>query len=86
MDQSDQGARTEETKLVDEMAQLKEQVAEQNSLTRMFIRGIVYGIGFVIGSAVIATIIIGLLGPFLADVPWVRDTFRAGEDILPGSR
>lgn len=72
----------EEKEMIEEMAELKEEVAKQNSLSWMFVRGLVYGIGFVIGSAIVATIIIGLLGPWFADIPWVRDTFRAGEDLL----
>jgi hypothetical protein len=73
----------EQEKLIEEMTELKEQVADQNSLPKMFVRGIVYGIGFVIGSAVIATILIGIFGPLVSDIPWVQDTFRAGRDILP---
>lgn len=73
----------EQEKLIEEMAELKEQVAEQNSLPKMFVRGIVYGIGFVVGSAIIATILVGIFGPLVADIPWVQEVFRAGRDILP---
>ena len=74
--------KDEQGQLIEEMAELKEEVAQQNSLSWMFVRGMVYGVGFVIGSAIIATILIGLFSPWLADIPWVRDTFETGEALL----
>lgn len=74
--------KDEQQELIEEMSELKEEVAQQNSLSWMFVRGMVYGVGFVVGSAIIATILLGLLGPWFADIPWVRDTFRAGEELL----
>jgi hypothetical protein len=42
----------------------------------------VYGIGFFIGSAIIATIIIGFLSPWIVQIDWVRDSFVRGVEIL----
>jgi len=48
----------------------------------MFSVGIVYGIGFFIGSAIIATIALGVFGPFFAQIPWVHDSFVTGATLL----
>lgn len=61
---------------------LNQQVARQNSLPRMLVVGIVYGIGFFIGSAIIATILFGILGPWFAQFGWVRNAFETGASML----
>lgn len=48
----------------------------------MLLSGIVYGVGFFIGSAVIATIALGLFGPWVGQIPWVRDAFVTGGALL----
>jgi hypothetical protein len=65
-----------------EIAKLTEEMVKQNSLIRAFGRGLVYGIGFFIGSAIIATIIIGFLSPWIVQIDWVRDSFVRGVEIL----
>lgn len=61
---------------------LNAQVARQNSIPRMFAVGIVYGIGFFVGSAIIATIALGVFGPWFAQIPWVRSAFETGTSLL----
>lgn len=48
----------------------------------MFTAGIVYGVGFFVGSAVIATIAFGILGPWVGQIPWVRNAFETGVSLL----
>lgn len=48
----------------------------------MFVVGIVYGIGFFVGSAIIATIALGILGPWFGKIPWVHSAFETGVSLL----
>lgn len=62
---------------------LNKQVRRQNSLGRMFVAGIIYGIGFFIGSAIIAIIALGIFGPWFAEISWIRSAFESGAALLP---
>lgn len=67
------------------LAELKEMnraLERQNSLLHMLAVGIIYGIGFFIGSAILATIIFGILGPLFAGVPWVRSAYEQGNSLI----
>ena len=68
--------------IIKHLEMLNRQVARQNSVPRMFVVGIVYGIGFFVGSAIIATIALGILGPWFAQIGWVRSAFEAGTALL----
>jgi len=72
----------EHTKIIELLEKLNAQTARQNSISRMFAVGIVYGIGFFIGSAIIATIALGIFGPWFAEIPWVRAAFTTGVSLL----
>lgn len=52
--------------VIEQLEKLNEETAKSHSLKRQFLVGIVYGVGFVVGSAIIATMIIGLFGPLLS--------------------
>ncbi len=54
------------------------QLARQNSVKRVFYVGVVYGVGFFVGSAIIATIALGILGPYVGKISWVRNAFETG--------
>ncbi len=69
-------------KIIENLELLNRQVARQNSFARMLVVGIVYGIGFFIGSAIIATIALGILGPWFAQIPWIRAAFETGLSLL----
>ena len=60
---------------------LNKKVAEQNTVRRIFVTGIIYGIGFFIGSAIIATIAFGVLSPWFGKIDWVRDNFERGASM-----
>ena len=68
--------------IVDLLEELNRQVAKQNALGRMFLVGIIYGIGFFIGSAIIATIALGVFGPWFGEIPWIRSAFETGASLL----
>jgi len=65
-------------KIIDELIKLNEKVERQLSFGRMFYVGIIYGVGFFIGSAILATIALGVLAPIFGDIPFVHDIFTRG--------
>jgi len=72
----------EHREIVEHLEKINEQLAKQNSLKRMFAIGIVYGVGFFLGSAIIATILLGFLGPWFAQISWIRNSFETGASIM----
>ena len=72
----------EQNTIIGQLQMLHKEVAKQNSLSWMFLTGIVYGIGFFIGSAIIATIALGVLGPWIGEIPWVQNAFTTGQHLL----
>ncbi|OGG78223.1 hypothetical protein A3A36_01820 [Candidatus Kaiserbacteria bacterium RIFCSPLOWO2_01_FULL_52_12b] len=68
--------------IVELLEMLNGQVARQNSLPRMFVIGIIYGIGFFVGSAIIATIAFGVFGPWFGQFAWIRNAFETGASLL----
>lgn len=54
----------------------------QESIRHLVTTGIIYGIGFFIGSAIIATIALGILGPIFGKILWVGENFERGAAIL----
>ena len=67
--------------ITEQLQMLNAKIAEQNSVKHIFMKGIIYGIGFFIGSAIIATIALGTLSPWLAKIDWVRTTFERGASL-----
>jgi len=70
-----------EQKIIEHLETLNRQIARQNSFPRMFVVGIVYGVGFFVGSAIIATIALGIFGPWFARISWIHDFFVAGSSL-----
>ena len=68
--------------IIRELRAINGQLAKQNSFWRLFVVGIIYGLGFFFGSAIIATIAFGIIGPWFAEVPWVRSAFETGGAML----
>lgn len=67
--------------IVELLEELNRHMARQGSLGRMLLTGIIYGIGFFIGSAIIATILLGLFGPWFGQVAWIRNSFETGTSL-----
>lgn len=69
-------------RIIEHLEILNKQIARQNSFGRMFFVGVIYGIGFFVGSAIIATIALGILGPWFANIGWIREGFETGVSLL----
>lgn len=72
----------QEDKILIELVALNEKIEKQISFKRIFYTGIAYGIGVVLGSAILATIALGILWPFISQITWVGDSYQAGTTIL----
>lgn len=72
----------QQEEVIEQLEKLNEETAKGNSLKQHFVVGIVYGVGFVVGSAIIATALIGLFGPYLIRIPVVHGVFEAGYGVL----
>lgn len=68
--------------VIEQLEKLNEETAKSHSLKRQFLVGVVYGVGFVVGSAIIASILIGLFTPLLSHVPIVQNFFNSGYRML----
>ncbi len=73
---------SEQKSIVAQLEILNEKMTRQSSIKSIFGAGIIHGIGFFIGSAIIATIALGILGPWFAEIDWVRETFERGASIV----
>lgn len=69
-------------KIIEQLELLNAKIDKQNSIKEIMITGVIYGIGFFVGSAIIATIALGVLGPLFGKIEWVRTNFEAGTSIL----
>ena len=69
--------------VITQLEQANIHLAQQNALSHIFFTGIIQGIGFFIGSAIIATVALGIFGPLLAKIPFVHDLFQAGSNLTP---
>ncbi len=69
-------------KIIEQLEVLNAKMDRQSSIRQILKTGIIYGIGFFIGSAIIATIALGVLGPLFGKIEWVKTNFDAGNKIL----
>lgn len=67
--------------IIDELQSLNAKLERQNSLRHIATTGLIYGVGFVLGSTILATILIGVLLPYVQDIGWVRDSFIRGASL-----
>lgn len=72
----------QDVKFLEEVEQLRAQLKHQNSLGRMFVVGIVYGVGFFVGSAILATIAFGIFATWFGGIDWLRVVYEAGSNLL----
>ena len=71
--------------LIGQVVELNKKIARQLSIKYIFMTGIIYGIGFFIGSAILATIALGVLGPVLGKIVWVKTSYETGVSIIKGN-
>lgn len=69
-------------KIIKQLEILNAGIERQNSTKHVIITGIIYGIGFFIGSAILATIALGILGPIFGKISWVGENFERGTSLL----
>ena len=69
-------------KIIKQLEILNASIKHQESIKHLMTTGIIYGIGFFIGSAIIATIALGFLGPIFGKISWVGENFERGASIL----
>ncbi len=64
--------REQHQQIIDQLEGLNEKVARQNSWAHIFTAGLIYGVGFVIGSTILASILLGTILPILRQTPYMR--------------
>ena len=72
-------------KIIEQLEALNAKLAKQISIKNVLFNGVIYGIGFFIGSAIIATIVLGVLGPVFGKIEWVKTNYETGTSILKGN-
>lgn len=72
-------------KIIEQLEALNVKLAKQISIKNILFTGVIYGIGFFIGSAIIATIVLGMLGPMFGKIEWVKTNYETGTSILKGN-
>lgn len=72
-------------KIIEQLEELNIKIEQQSSVKYLLTTGIIYGIGFFIGSAILATIVLGILGPIFGKIEWVKTNYETGTSILKGS-
>ncbi len=72
-------------KIIEQLEALNVKLAKQISIKNILLTGVIYGIGFFIGSAIIATIVLGILGPVFGKIEWVKTNYETGTSILKGN-
>lgn len=70
------------SEIITQLVALNTSIKEQNSRMHILGTGVIYGIGFFIGSAILATIALGIFGPMVGKISWVNDNFTRGTTIL----
>lgn len=68
--------------IIAQLVTLNTSIKKNSSKVHVFGTGIVYGLGFFIGSAIIATITLGILGPIFGKIDWVGESFEKGTVLL----
>ncbi len=68
--------------ILKELKKLNSSIHKQNSKGHIFSSGIIHGLGFFIGSAILATIALGILGPIVGKISWVKEYFDKGVSIV----
>lgn len=69
-------------KIVEQLEALNTKMDKQMSIRRTFLTGIIYGIGFFIGSVIIASIAFGVLSPWIGKIDWIKDNFERGSAMV----
>ncbi len=71
---------TQVYRIIEQLEEANRHLARQNSVRHSFFVGVVYGVGFFIGSAILATIMLGLVAPYLKN-GWVGRSYETGATL-----
>lgn len=72
-------------KIIEQLEALNVKLEKQISIKNILFTGVIYGIGFFVGSAIIATIVLGMFGPVFGKIKWVKTNYETGTSILKGN-
>ena len=81
----EQEIKDTQEKILEQLEMLNEKTAKHNSIKTIFYTGLIYGFGFFIGSAILATIALGILGRWFGQIDWVRENYERGETLKQAS-
>lgn len=73
--------RTQKDTLLTQVKALNAKLQKRMSYKFIFTQGVVQGIGFFIGSAILATIALGFLWPWFGEVEWIRDSLEKSAEF-----
>lgn len=67
-----EGTEEQRDHIIENLERLNSNVARQLSVRHIFMTGMIYGVGFVIGSSILAAVVVGILSPILDDIPFLQ--------------
>lgn len=67
---------------VEQLKKLNLAIEKQYAVGRIFITGVIYGVGFVAGSTIVASMLVGILLQFAVDIPLVHDNLERGAQLI----
>lgn len=70
------------TKLNKVLHKLEGQLEKQNSLLFNFTRGLIYGLGFILGTTILVSLLITVLSKFVDIVPFINSIFGLSPESL----
>jgi hypothetical protein len=60
-------------KLIENLEELNKKIELQNSLPRTLVIGIIHGVGFIVGTSILAALFIGTFVKFAGNMPIIED-------------
>jgi hypothetical protein len=73
--------KDKQAQILKELKSIRKVLEHQKTPKRVFMHGIIHGIAFFIGSAIIATILLGIFGPYFAEIDWIAETYIQGTEL-----
>ncbi len=78
----DMNIEDQNNKIIKQLEILNSGIERRNSIKYILGTGIIYGVGFFIGSAILATIALGIFGPMIGQISWIGENFERGTSLL----
>jgi hypothetical protein len=77
--------KSTDEKILEQLILLNEKTRKHDTTRHIFYTGIIYGFGFFLGSAILATIVLGALSPWFGRIDWIKENFERGESLKQAS-